>query len=202
MINYELERLIYTLCFKSQSLADYKSWTSKLSLSGAKFILKKIGEESFECIISIWYEQSVNITRETTDLIYHIFLLIRGLDLSYYIILDLIKYKTYQMQRSISFDIMVFLILNEYNYIADYCNITLHENVLKCDLIALVSNNLHYSILKLITLSVELNNNTFKNINTLYLCFYEIMFNIILLLKSKHIPYHWIINEVITRIQC
>ncbi len=106
------------------------------------------------------------------------------------------------MQRSISFDIMVFLILNEYNYIADYYNTTLHENVLKCDLIALVSNNLHYSILKLITLSVELNNNTFKNINTLYLCFYEIMFNIILLLKSKHIPYHWIINEVITRIQC
>ncbi len=35
--------------------------------------------------------QSVNITREIPDLIYHIFLLIRGLDLSYYIIIGFDK---------------------------------------------------------------------------------------------------------------
>ncbi len=62
--------------------------------SGRKYILKKIGEEATEFVLSIIYEDDNSTIMEAADFIYHVLLLARGLELNYIALFNFIKFKT------------------------------------------------------------------------------------------------------------
>ena len=75
-----LHRLSETLA--SRRNADPEtSYTAKLFSKGPDSILKKIGEESAELIMAAKDGQRLNIVRESTDLIYHIMVLLAFYDM-------------------------------------------------------------------------------------------------------------------------
>ena len=70
-----LHRLSETLA--SRRHADPEtSYTAKLFANGPDSILKKIGEESAELIMAAKDGKRLNIVRESTDLVYHIMVLL------------------------------------------------------------------------------------------------------------------------------
>lgn len=70
-----LHRLSETLA--SRRHADPEtSYTAKLFTNGPDSILKKIGEESAELIMAAKDGKRLNIVRESTDLVYHIMVLL------------------------------------------------------------------------------------------------------------------------------
>ena len=70
-----LHRLSETLA--SRRHADPEtSYTAKLFANGPDSILKKIGEESAELIMAAKDGKRLNIVRESTDLIYHVMVLL------------------------------------------------------------------------------------------------------------------------------
>ncbi len=75
-----LPRLSETLA--SRRNADpATSYTAKLFAGGPDSILKKIGEESAELIMASKDGKQLNIVRESTDLIYHVMVLLAYHDL-------------------------------------------------------------------------------------------------------------------------
>ena len=76
-----LHRLSETLA--SRRHADPEtSYTAKLFANGPDSILKKIGEESAELIMAAKDGKRLNIVRESTDVIYHILVLLAFYGLS------------------------------------------------------------------------------------------------------------------------
>ena len=70
-----LHRLSETLATRRHADPE-TSYTAKLFASGPDSILKKIGEESAELIIAAKDGKRLNIVWESTDLIYHILVLL------------------------------------------------------------------------------------------------------------------------------
>ena len=76
-----LHRLSETLA--SRRHADPEtSYTAKLFADGPDSILKKIGEESAELIMAAKDGKRLNIVWESTDLIYHVLVLLAFYDMS------------------------------------------------------------------------------------------------------------------------
>ena len=76
-----LHRLSETLA--SRRHADPEtSYTAKLFANGPDSILKKIGEECAELIMAAKDGKRLNIVRESTDVIYHILVLLVFFDMS------------------------------------------------------------------------------------------------------------------------
>ena len=69
--------------FATRRHADpYKSYTAQLFVGGPDAVLKKIGEESAELIIAAKDGKRLNIVRESTDLIFHVLVLLASFDMS------------------------------------------------------------------------------------------------------------------------
>ena len=70
-----LHRLSETLASRRNADPE-KSYTAKLFAGGPDSILKKIGEESAELIMAAKDGKRLNIVRESTDVIYHVLVLL------------------------------------------------------------------------------------------------------------------------------
>ena len=75
-----LHRLSETLATRKHADPE-KSYTAKLFAEGPDSILKKIGEESAELIMAAKDGKRLNIVRESTDVIYHILVLLAFFDM-------------------------------------------------------------------------------------------------------------------------
>jgi phosphoribosyl-ATP pyrophosphohydrolase len=75
-----LHRLSDTLASRRNADPE-KSYTAKLFAGGPDSILKKIGEESAELIMAGKEGKRLNIVRESTDVIYHILVLLAYYDM-------------------------------------------------------------------------------------------------------------------------
>lgn len=75
-----LHRLSETLASRRNADPE-KSYTAKLFSEGPDSILKKIGEESAELIMAAKDGKRLNIVWESTDLIYHILVLLAFYDM-------------------------------------------------------------------------------------------------------------------------
>lgn len=76
-----LYRLSETLATRRHADPD-KSYTAQLFVGGPDAVLKKIGEESAELIIAAKDGKRLNIVRESTDLIFHVLVLLASFDMS------------------------------------------------------------------------------------------------------------------------
>jgi len=76
-----LYRLSETLATRRHADPD-KSYTAQLFAGGPDAVLKKIGEESAELIIAAKDGKRLNIVRESTDLIFHVLVLLASFDMS------------------------------------------------------------------------------------------------------------------------
>ena len=75
-----LHRLSETLASRKHADPE-KSYTAKLFAEGPDSILKKIGEECAELIMAGKDGKRLNIVRESTDVIYHILVLLAFFDM-------------------------------------------------------------------------------------------------------------------------
>ena len=75
-----LHRLSETLASRKHADPE-KSYTAKLFAEGPDSILKKIGEESAELIMAAKDGKRLHIVRESTDVIYHILVLLAFFDM-------------------------------------------------------------------------------------------------------------------------
>lgn len=76
---YQLEQVIKS---KKNYLLD-DSYTKKLFTQGINRIVQKVGEEAIETIIAALEKNSVNLINETSDLIFHILVLLQNRNLCF-----------------------------------------------------------------------------------------------------------------------
>ncbi|ABJ90548.1 bifunctional phosphoribosyl-AMP cyclohydrolase/phosphoribosyl-ATP diphosphatase HisIE [Buchnera aphidicola] len=84
-------QLPYTFLYKLENRIRNKkenfsrsSYVSNLFSSGNNRIAQKIGEESVEVIIAFLENNHVNIINETSDLIFHLFILLQSMNINLY----------------------------------------------------------------------------------------------------------------------
>ncbi|MGE6611791.1 bifunctional phosphoribosyl-AMP cyclohydrolase/phosphoribosyl-ATP diphosphatase HisIE [Peribacillus sp. NPDC076916] len=83
----ELERLIG----KRKSERPEGSYTTYLFDKGVDKILKKVGEEAAEVIIAAKNRDAEELSMESADLLYHLFVLLREQELPFQAVLDVLK---------------------------------------------------------------------------------------------------------------
>ncbi|MEY8192629.1 bifunctional phosphoribosyl-AMP cyclohydrolase/phosphoribosyl-ATP diphosphatase HisIE [Peribacillus simplex] len=83
----ELERLIE----KRKSERPEGSYTTYLFDKGVDKILKKVGEEAAEVIIAAKNRDAEELSMESADLLYHLFVLLREQELPFQAVLDVLK---------------------------------------------------------------------------------------------------------------
>ncbi len=187
------------ICCNSQIL-NSKSWSVKMLSSGLKYILKKIGEESTEFILSIIYEDDNSVIMESADFIYHVLLLVRSLGLNYIDLFNKIKFKTCWLDEIYSLEIMEPLALINYIYIVNRCNSLLRKGIKVESSIYIMIENFNRSVFELISLSTRIERSKYVNIDTLYWVIYDVLFNLMVLLCKKNIPYKYVSNEISFRL--
>ncbi len=67
------------------------SYTTKLFKEGANRIIQKVGEEAIETVIAAKNKDKNEIINETSDLIYHLFVMLADLDIDFSEIVDNLK---------------------------------------------------------------------------------------------------------------
>ncbi len=67
------------------------SYTTKLFKEGANRIIQKVGEEAIETVIAAKNKDKNEIINETSDLIYHLFVMLADLDIEFSEIVDNLK---------------------------------------------------------------------------------------------------------------
>lgn len=75
------EKLYETIIDRKKTLIS-NSYTVKLFLSGEDIILRKIGEECIEVILSAKSETKERLTEEVADIFYHLLVLLVEKDIS------------------------------------------------------------------------------------------------------------------------
>ncbi len=197
-INYprfEIRDLVYMICYNSQTI-NSKYWSAKMLYSGRKYILKKIGEEATEFVLSIIYEDDNSTIMESADFIYHVLLLARGLGLNYIALFNFIKFKTCWLGEIYSLEIMEPLALIKHNYIVNRRNRLLRKGIKVENSIYIMIEKFNRSVFELISLSTRLERSTYVKINALYWVIYDVFINLMVLLCQKNIPYKYISNEI------
>lgn len=67
---------LYQIILKRKQERPQGSYTSELLVGGEDLILRKIGEETLEVIFAAKSEGEQRLVEETSDLIYHLFVLL------------------------------------------------------------------------------------------------------------------------------
>ncbi len=67
---------LWNIIQERKSADPDKSWTAKLLQKGTAKIAKKVGEEATEVVIASLAERKKDLTAESADLIYHLFVLL------------------------------------------------------------------------------------------------------------------------------
>ncbi|MFP3037799.1 MAG: phosphoribosyl-ATP diphosphatase [Candidatus Hodgkinia cicadicola] len=192
---FEIKKLIYMICYNIQTLKS-KSWSSKMLSSGLKYILKKIGEESTEFILSIIYENDNSVIMESADFIYHVLLLVRSLGLNYFVLFNFIKFKTCWLNEIYSLEMIEPLAVIKHNYIVNKRNNLLRKGIKIESSIYTMIENFNKSVSELIFLSTKLERSTYFNIESLYYITYDVLFNLMVLLCQRNLPYKYVSDEI------
>ncbi|VFP84841.1 Histidine biosynthesis bifunctional protein HisIE [Buchnera aphidicola (Cinara splendens)] len=69
----------------------YKSYVNNLFSSGKHRIAQKVGEESIEVIIAFLEKNSVDVVNESSDLLFHLLILLQYLDIDFQLIIKNLK---------------------------------------------------------------------------------------------------------------
>lgn len=81
-IPFKVQQLEHTVATSANSNKD-NSYTKYLLNEGLEKITKKFGEESFEVVIGAMKSDKSEVTNETADLMYHLFVLLHALDIKF-----------------------------------------------------------------------------------------------------------------------
>lgn len=81
-IPFKVQQLEQTVATSANSNKD-NSYTKYLLNEGLEKITKKFGEESFEVVIGAMKSDKSEVTNETADLMYHLFVLLHALDIKF-----------------------------------------------------------------------------------------------------------------------
>lgn len=79
---FNVQQLEQTVTTSAKSNKE-NSYTQYLLNEGLEKITKKFGEESFEVVIGTMKNDSKEVTNETADLMYHLFVLLHALDIKF-----------------------------------------------------------------------------------------------------------------------
>ncbi|MGJ5681992.1 bifunctional phosphoribosyl-AMP cyclohydrolase/phosphoribosyl-ATP diphosphatase HisIE [Staphylococcus equorum] len=81
-VPFNIQQLEQTVTSSAQSNKE-NSYTQYLLNEGLEKITKKFGEESFEVVIGAMKSDRNEVTNETADLMYHLFVLLHALDIKF-----------------------------------------------------------------------------------------------------------------------
>ncbi len=88
------------------------------------------------------------------------------------------------------------LALIKHNYIVNRRNSLLRKGIKVENSIYIMIENFNRSVSELISLSTRVERSTYVNIDALYWVIYDVLFNLMVLLCQKNIPYKYISNEI------
>ncbi|PIM96939.1 Phosphoribosyl-AMP cyclohydrolase [Candidatus Hodgkinia cicadicola] len=191
---YDLMNLV---AIKSQILSDQNSWISKMLVAGPKLILKKIGQEQTELFLAINYEANHEVVMESVDLIFHVVLLARSIGFNLNNVIRLINHFNTETPTQHPMKRPNLLRINRPNYGMHYPLLT--PNIWKIKQYNVIFGRLNNSILNLFMVVVGLGTRGYWYYNGLSTLFFDVLQNIITLIRSRNIRYLELINEVINR---
>ena len=82
---------LFNLIKERKEKLPENSYTAKLFKEGANRIIQKVGEEAIETVIAAKNKDKNEIINETSDLIYHLFVMLAELDIDFSEIVDNLK---------------------------------------------------------------------------------------------------------------
>ncbi|PIM95136.1 Phosphoribosyl-AMP cyclohydrolase [Candidatus Hodgkinia cicadicola] len=189
--------LMHLVAIKSQILSDRNSWTTKMLLAGPRLILKKIGEEQTELFLAVNYETNREVVMESIDLVFHVVLLARSIGLNLNNIIRLIDRFNTETPTQHPMNRPNLLRINRPNYGMYYPLLT--HNIQRINQCNVIFGRLNSSILNLFMVVVGLGKRGWRYYNVLTMLFFEVLQNIITLMRYRNIGCLELFNEVNNR---
>ncbi|ATW06111.1 Phosphoribosyl-ATP pyrophosphatase [Candidatus Hodgkinia cicadicola] len=179
-----------------------ESWTNRLLCSGLCGILKKVNEESAELILAACAQNSDCVILEAADLIYHVMIALRPLNISFESIADVFRNQLNTTARVYTLGVLERLAVRCYNRMVARRNDRLFNNCRVESVIANVLGKLSYEVFLLCFLSVRIGSSTYVNISRLKDAVYNILFSVLLILHYRDISYQNVVEELYSRAKC
>ncbi|MFP3038914.1 MAG: phosphoribosyl-ATP diphosphatase [Candidatus Hodgkinia cicadicola] len=194
----ELILLCQNIVSSAQMALPFKSWTARMLECGVYTILKKISEEMAEFVIAINCDSSKGVTEESADLIYHILLLFSGLEISYDKLFKIISVRTGRIKVT-SLAPLEEVALKIYNAIMLYRIVKLKAGRNAEGSIEIMIHNLYRSVASLTAMCLRIGKIGNVTTKTISCAVYEIIINIMVLLRYRNICYKQVANVIISR---
>ncbi len=166
-------------------------------LAGPRLILKKIGEEQTELFLAVNYETNREVVMESIDLVFHVVLLARSIGLNLNNIIRLIDRFNTETPTQHPMNRPNLLRINRPNYGMYYPLLT--HNIQRINQCNVIFGRLNSSILNLFMVVVGLGKRGWRYYNVLTMLFFEVLQNIITLMRYRNIGCLELFNEVNNR---
>ncbi|ATW06018.1 Phosphoribosyl-ATP pyrophosphatase [Candidatus Hodgkinia cicadicola] len=175
-------------------------WTNGLLRSGLCSVLKKVSRESAELILAASARDSECVVLEAADLIYHVMLALRPLNISFESITSVLGNQANTTARVNTLGVLERLAVRHYNWMVVRRNRRLLNNCRVESVIADILEKLSCEVFLLCFLSVRIGTSTYVNISRLKDAVYNILFSVLLILHHRNISYQSVVEELCSRV--
>ncbi|ATY93526.1 Phosphoribosyl-ATP pyrophosphatase [Candidatus Hodgkinia cicadicola] len=177
-----------------------RSWTSKMLHGGLCSILKKVNEETAELVIAVCAQTDKHAIMESADLIYHIILLLRPLNISFESLMSILAKQAGLETKVYSLGALKGLAVYHYNRAVEAHNRQLSEGFKVESVVSTIVYKLYTNLSRLTFLSVRTGVSTFVSALEIKNAIYNMLFSILLILYYKNVNYQCVVDELYKRV--
>ncbi|AUG34032.1 Phosphoribosyl-ATP pyrophosphatase [Candidatus Hodgkinia cicadicola] len=178
---------------------DKERRTNRLLRSGLCGILKKVSGESAELILAACAQGGECVILEAADLIYHVMLVLRPLNISFESITNVFRNQINTTAQIYTLGVLERLAVRYYNRMVVRRNKRLLNNYRVESVIAGILERLSYEVFLLCFLSVRVGAGVYVSISRLKDAVYNILFSVLLILHHRNISYQSVAEELYSR---
>ncbi|XXM90059.1 phosphoribosyl-ATP diphosphatase [Candidatus Hodgkinia cicadicola] len=195
----DIDNTVRSVVISSRSEDIKKSWINRVLNFGLCMVLKKINEEAAELVLAACAHRGSEVVMESADLVFHVILLLRPLDISFSSLAAILKEQARVKTQVRSLGVLTHLATNYYNGMVAHRNEQLLRGYRVESVISSIAESLYQNLFKLTFLSARTGISTYVNLSEIKNAIYNILFNVLLILNYRGISYQYVVHELYKR---